>query len=63
MERMQQYQAQQEGRKRGGRILALAYVEAYILRIPKWYDTFEINYGAEQAILLNKNQWIPGVPT
>ena len=23
----------------------------------------EINYGAEQAILLNKNQWIPGVPT
>ena len=26
-------------------------------------ENLEINYGAEQAILLNKNQWIRGVPT
>ena len=32
-------QGRREGPKKGGRILAIAYIKADILRIPKWYDT------------------------
>ena len=48
-------------KKGGGRILALAYVEADILRIPKWYDTQRsdiskdmlLNYYIELSLCLN----------